>query len=284
MIDVHELTVTYPGAKEAAVRGVDFQVSEGEIFGFLGPSGAGKSTTQNVLTGLLRHWHGQVEVMGRPLRDWGREYYERVSASFELPNHYPRLTARQNLDFFRRLYTGSTSSPEEVMARVGLAEVLDVPVENFSKGMKNRLTLARSLLNQPTLWFLDEPTAGLDPVNAAIIRELIAERRSEGVTVVLTTHDMTVADVLCDRVAFLVDGQIAECDPPEELKRRYGVREVHVDYGEADAPKRAVFSLDGLGDDPQWRSLFEQHPILRMHSQECSLEEVFIKVTGRRLS
>lgn len=284
MITVQGLSFTYAGADSPAVQDLSFSVDAGQIFGFLGPSGAGKSTTLNVLTGLLRGWRGSAQVLDRPLEQWGRDYYQHVAASFELPNHYNRLTARQNLNFFRKLYAAPTHDPETVMAYVGLGDVLDHKVETFSKGMKNRLTIARSLLNQPKLWFLDEPTAGLDPMNAKMIRELIAAERRRGTTVVITTHDMTVADTLCDQVAFIVDGRLAECDVPETLRHRYGARTVLVEYGPDDAKATAEFDLDDMGQDPRFAELIRTQPLHTIHSQECTLADVFIKVTGRALA
>jgi len=284
MITARELTFTYPTGSTPAVTALDFEVAEGEIFGFLGPSGAGKSTTQNILIGLLRGWSGAVEVMGRPLSDWGRDYYGRIGVSFELPNHYLKLTARENLDYFRALYDGETASPEAVTALVGLDGELDKPVSAFSKGMKNRLTLARSLLNDPSLWFLDEPTAGLDPVNAVNVRDLVKARQQRGVTTIITTHDMLIADALCDRVAFIVDGRLVECDTPGALKRRYGKREVLVTYGPEEAPQTARFPLDGIGEQAGFFDILRGERIIALHSQETSLEDVFVQVTGRSLT
>lgn len=283
MIEVRDLKFAYPGAPGAVLHGMDFEVREGEIFGFLGPSGAGKSTTQNILIGLLRGWEGAVSVLGRPLRTWGRDYYGHIGVSFELPNHYLKLTARENLEYFRALYDGPTASPDEVMAQVGLGDQLDKPVAAFSKGMKQRLTLARSMLNRPRLWFLDEPTSGLDPVSAVRVRDLVRERQREGVTTVITTHDMLIADALCDRVGFVVDGRLVTCDTPAALKRRYGQREVEVAWGPSEAPSKARFPLDGLADAAGFQRVLREETLLSIHSQETSLEDVFVQVTGRTL-
>ncbi len=284
MIRVHDLTFAYAGASAPAVQGLDFTVGEGEIFGFLGPSGAGKSTTQNLMIGLLRGWQGDIDVMGRPLQQWGREYYGHIGVSFELPNHYLKLTARENLEFFRAMYDGPTDEPEAVLGLVGLVDDIDKPVAAFSKGMKNRLTLARSLLNQPRLWFLDEPTAGLDPVNAVKVRDLIRERQQQGVTTLLTTHDMLIADAICDRVAFIVDGRLAECDAPDALKRRYGKREVVVAHGDEADPTRARFPMEGIGGNAEFLRILKEEPLVSLHSQETTLEDVFVQVTGKALT
>ncbi len=284
VIEVEGLSYRYPGAAEPAVRDVSFRVQDGEIFGLLGPSGAGKSTTQGVLIRLLRGWSGRVEVLGRPLTEWDTDYFRRIGVSFELPNHYLKLTARENLEYFRALY-GDGAPPDDVLAAVGLVDDADKPVGAFSKGMKNRLNLARSLLHRPTLWFLDEPTAGLDPGNARRVRDLVAAKRDEGTTVFLTTHDMSVADALCDRVGFMVDGQLEVVDAPQTLRRRYGRRELEVRYGsEQDAVASARFALDGLADDDGFQQLLRTEHLVSMHSLETSLEDVFIQVTGRHLT
>lgn len=284
VIEVEGLTYRYSGASEPAVRDVSFRVDDGEIFGLLGPSGAGKSTTQGVLIRLLRGWSGRVEVFGRPLADWRTDYFRRIGVSFELPNHYLKLTARENLEYFRALY-GEGAQPDEVLEAVGLLDDADKPVGAFSKGMKNRLNLARSLLHRPTLWFLDEPTAGLDPGNARRVRDLVAAKRDAGTTVFITTHDMSVADALCDRVGFMVDGRLEVVDAPATLRRQYGRRELEVRYGaEPDAIASARFALDGLADDDGFQRLLRTDRIVSMHSMETTLEDVFIQVTGRALA
>ncbi len=212
MIRVEDLTYTYSSGSPPAVRGLTFDVQKGEVFGFLGPSGAGKTTTQNILIGLIKGWQGSVQVLNRPLAEWGADYYKSIGVSFEAPNHYLKLSARENLEYFRALYDGKADSVEEVMSIVGLEDDIDKMVGAFSKGMKNRLNFARSLLHRPEIWFLDEPTAGLDPVNAVRIREIIRQRQKLGVTTIVTTHDMTTAEAVCDRVAFIIDGQITAID------------------------------------------------------------------------
>jgi fluoroquinolone transport system ATP-binding protein len=284
VIRVEGLTFAYPSSDAPAVRDLAFAVEDGEIFGFLGPSGAGKSTTQNILIGLLRGWEGSVEVLDRPLGDWGTDYYRHIGVSFELPNHYLKLTARENLDYFRSLYDGDAEATEDVLAMVGLEDAIDRLVGEFSKGMKNRLSFARSLLHRPKLWFLDEPTAGLDPVNAVRVRELVRERREQGVTVLLTTHDMHTAQELCDRVAFIVDGEIATVDAPDELRRQFGAREVEVRWLDGTDEEAAQFPLDGLADNTAFLDALREPGLSAIHSQETTLEDVFVQVTGRTLT
>ncbi|HZY65026.1 MAG TPA: ABC transporter ATP-binding protein [Rubrobacteraceae bacterium] len=283
MIRVENLVFTYSGSDRRAVNGISFRVHRGEIFGFLGPSGAGKSTTQKILIGLLRGYDGEIEVLGKDLKDWGSDYYERIGVSFELSNHYQKLTALENLDFFRSLYSKGTEDPRELLTMVGLQDDARTRVSQFSKGMQMRLTFVRALLNRPELIFLDEPTAGLDPVNGRNVKEIILALKKQGRTVFLTTHDMTVADQLCDRVAFIVDGRISVIDSPRELKIREGERKVRVEYREDGQITRREFSLDGLGDDKGFLSLLQGERIETIHTEEATLEDVFIGTTGRRL-
>ena len=284
MIFVRDMTFTYPSGEAPAVRGLSFSVGRGEIFGFLGPSGAGKSTTQKILIGLLRGYEGNVEVMGRDLGSWGADYYERVGISFELPNHYQKLTALENLDFFSSLYHKATEDPRRLLEMVGLGEDADTRVSRFSKGMQVRLTFARALLHRPELIFLDEPTAGLDPVNARKLKDIVLELKGEGRTIFLTTHDMTVADQLCDRIAFIVDGHIALIGSPRELKIGQGERKVRVEYWKNGGTETCEFPLDGVGNDVEFLGLLRREQIETIHTEEATLEDVFIKATGRSLA
>lgn len=283
MIEVADLSFSYPGAQTRAVHGLSFTVGRGEIFGFLGPNGAGKSTTQKILIGLLRDFQGRVSVLGKPLADWGSDYYEHVGVAFEFPNHFLKLTGLENLRYFGALYSQRTLAPDELLARVDLGDNGDKPVAQYSKGMKSRLSVARALLNDPELLFLDEPTAGLDPASGRRIKGLIQEQREQGKTVLLTTHDMAVADELCDRVAFLVDGEIALIDTPRELKLRHGEHRVRVEYLVDGRLARQEFPLAGVGDDGAFLELLRDRQVQTIHTLEASLEDVFIRVTGRSL-
>ncbi|MEV0671027.1 ABC transporter ATP-binding protein [Mycobacterium sp. NPDC050441] len=284
VIDVRGLTFTYPKATEPAVRGMDFSVAPGEIFGFLGPSGAGKSTTQKLLIGLLRGHGGQATVWGRDPVDWGPDYYQRVGVSFELPNHYHKLTGLENLRFFGALYDGPTADPMELLEAVGLGDAANTRVANYSKGMQMRLTFARSLINNPELLFLDEPTSGLDPVTARKVKDIILDLKARGRTIFLTTHDMSTADELCDRVAFVVDGAIVALDTPAELKIARSQRRVRLQYRTLGGLATAECGMDGLADDPEFHAILRNHHVETIHSREASLNDVFVEVTGRRLS
>lgn len=284
VIRVRELGFAYPGARSPSVTGVSFDVAEGEIFGFLGPSGAGKSTTQKILVGLLEGETGSVEVFGRERRSHGSEFYEQVGVCFEVPNLFLKLTALENLRAFGALYRGPLADAVELLERVGLRAEADVRVAEFSKGMRTRLGFVRALLHRPKLLFLDEPTASLDPVNAEIVRELVREERARGATVFLTTHDMFAADQLCDRVAFMVDGGLRCIGAPRALKLEHGRREVRVEWREEGGLRSRSFPLDGLGACQEFLALLREQKIETLHTQETTLERVFIDVTGRRLS
>ncbi|MEO1286423.1 MAG: ABC transporter ATP-binding protein [Chloroflexota bacterium] len=251
----------------------------------LGPSGAGKSTTQKILIGLLKDYGGNISVMGREVCDWGQDYYEHVGVSFELPNHYLKLTALENLKYFQSLYSGETNDLMYLLERVGLAEDADKKVDDYSKGMKIRLNVARSLIHKPKVLFLDEPTSGLDPVNARNIKDFILDLRQQGTTVFVTTHNMSVADELCDRVAFITNGNISLIDAPSTLKKQYGKRNVEVEYlnGAREVQCRE-FPLDNLGNNSEFTNLLQSASrIETIHTQETTLENIFIEVTGQEL-
>jgi fluoroquinolone transport system ATP-binding protein len=285
MITVKNLTYTYPDAAKETLHGLNFEIGEGEIFGFLGPSGAGKSTTQNILIGLLKAYGGNVSVMKREISDWGQDFYEHIGISFEMPNHYLKLSALENLNHFVSLYGSETYDPLEVLDWVGLKDDAEKKVEAFSKGMKVRLNVARSIVNKPKLLFLDEPTNGLDPVNSRNIKDLVLELRRRGTTVFVTTHDMMVADELCDRVAFITAGDLNIIDAPTTLKKQYGKRLVKVEYrNSSDDIHFQEFPLDGLGENQDFAGLLQSAARLEtIHTQETTLDNIFIEVTGQEL-
>lgn len=283
MIEVKDLHFTYPGNSNETIRGISFNISKGEIFGFLGPSGAGKSTTQKIIIGLLRDYQGQVKVMDQEIRDWGKDYYERIGISFELPSLYNKLTAMENLSFIASLYNYKKTDFMELLEMVGLSDQADIKAANFSKGMKMRLNFARAFVHQPELIFLDEPTSGLDPVNAKKIKEIVLDKKKEGKTIFLTTHNMTVADELCDRVAFIVDGQIKLIDSPKELKIKRGKKIVRVEYYQGENTLSQEFPLEKIGENQKFNKLLKSKEIKTIHTQEATLDDIFIETTGRNL-
>jgi fluoroquinolone transport system ATP-binding protein len=283
MIKVKGLYHSYLKDGKYAVKDVSFEIAKGEIFGFLGPSGAGKSTTQGILTGLLQLQKGNVTVAGYNIKDLERKMFNKIGVSFEQYNVYTKMTARENLAFYARLFDVETLDPLELLELVGLKGKENIRTGEFSKGMKHRLVFARSMLNNPTMWFLDEPTTGLDPAIAATIKDIIKEKNEKGVTVFLTTHNMYIADELCDRVGFIVDGEIKLIDSPKNLKLQYGEKLVEVEYNHNGGVKKDSFSTIIQKDKNTLNKIIKEKEILTMHTKEATLEEIFIKVTGREL-
>ena len=283
MITVENLYHSYSNDDVYAVKDASFEIPEGEVFGFLGPSGAGKSTTQGILTGLLKLQKGHVTVAGYDIKHIKRKMFNQIGMSFEQSNVYSKMTARENLKFYAKLFDVPTRDPDALLELVGLSGKGNIRAGEFSKGMKHRLTFARSMLNNPTLWFLDEPTTGLDPAIASAIKDIIREENEKGVTIFLTTHNMYIADELCDRVAFIVEGEINLIDSPKNLKLQYGQSIVDVEYGDGARLQTKSFSTVDETDKKQLQELISTEHIRTMHTKEATLEEIFIKVTGREL-
>ena len=288
MIDVKNLYHDYTGDGDYAVRDVSFAIEEGEIFGFLGPSGAGKSTVQNVMIGLLPLQQGQISFQGRAVKELRSQFFNRIGVSFEHPNLYGKLTGYEVLNYYAGLFRVPTEEPMKLLEMVGLQDAAHKRTADYSKGMKQRLVFARALLNRPDFLFLDEPTAGLDPNLASSIKEIIRDRRAQGTTIFLTTHNMFIADELCDRVAFINEGQIVAMDTPRNLKLQYGQRSVRVEYrenGSGHSPLRSeVLFLENDEDRARFNTILNDNEMQTVHSQEATLEQTFIKITGRGLS
>lgn len=283
MIRVENLCFTYPGTEKRVLKEISFEINQGEIFGFLGPSGAGKSTTQKVLIGLLKGFGGAVFINGTDLNRMERSFYERIGVAFEFPNLYLKLSALENLQLYASFFKSATRDPEELLRMVHLEEDRDTRVEAFSKGMKMRLSFVRALLNHPELLFLDEPTAGLDPGNARKMKDIILDLQKQGVTIFLTTHHMDDAGELCNRLAFMVDGSLPVIDSTQELRLRHGKKTVRVEYREGGDIHSGEFSMDQLGSNPTFSYILSNREVLTIHTQEASLEDIFIKVTGKQL-
>ena len=278
-----ELTYWYRDL--VAVDHVSFNVAEGEILGFLGPNGAGKTTTVKMLTGQLRPKAGKSVLLGVDVSKNVKKVQGQIGVCFEYTNLYEQMSAVENLILFARLFGIRQFDAGALLTRVGLAGREKDRVESYSKGMKQRLMVARSLLNRPQVLFLDEPTAGLDPTSAESIRNVILEERERGATIFLTTHDMMEADKLSDRVAFMNQGKIVALDTPHNLKQRYGKRalkaKVSTESGELE--DREVI-LDAPETPNTVHELFAQEKVVTIHSEEASLEDIFIKITGRGLT
>ena len=283
MISVKNLFHSYNEDGNFAVNNVSFEVENGETFGFLGPSGAGKSTTQGILTGLLKLQKGEVFVAGYDVKRVQKERFNKIGVSFEQSNVYGKLTAKENLEYYAKLFDVPTRDPMELIHLVGLEGKENVRASEFSKGMKHRLTFARSMINNPELWFLDEPTTGLDPAIAATIKDIIREQTAKGTTSFLTTHNMYIADELCDRVAFIIDGEIKLIDSPKNLKLQYGHKLVDIEYISGSKVVKETLKTADESGRKRVAEIIGNHEIQTMHTKEATLEEIFIQVTGREL-
>jgi len=266
-----------------AVKEISFTVARGEIFSLLGPNGAGKSTTIKMLTGQLIPKSGTINILGIPVSGHNPEVHRRMGVCFEEKNLYLQMSAVENLRFFADLFGIRSPDIEGILEKVDLLSRAKDRVSTYSKGMRQRLMMARALINDPEILFLDEPTDGLDPVSSKKIRELIVERSKKGTAVLLTTHDMFEADRLSDRVAFINEGKFYAVDTPENLKQMHGSRSASVRLKEGDQiiEKRVPLDLKDSGD--QLKEAVGDGAVLTIHTEEASLEDIFIKMTGRGL-
>ncbi|MEA3335904.1 MAG: ATP-binding cassette domain-containing protein [Chloroflexota bacterium] len=310
-IEVNNLTKYY-GRPESGVLAVDhinFEARQGEVFGFLGPNGAGKTTTQRMLTTLLEPTEGRITIHGHDLAHDAYPVKRQMGLVPEESNVYTELTAWDNLMFTAKLYrvghADRTARARELLETFGLWEKRDVKAENFSKGMRRRLSIAMAIIHKPALLFLDEPTPGLDAQSARAIRDLIRQLNTEGTTIFLTTHQIEEANQLCDRVAIIDHGQIAAIDTPERLKaafRRVQSVEVALDpdgqaHGQALGALPAVTTAVKMGD--KWR-LYTKDPstllpevmdyansrelrVVSLSTLGPSLEDVFLEITGQQV-
>jgi fluoroquinolone transport system ATP-binding protein len=279
MFEVKNLRFKYPKNNEETIKGISFHIQKGEIFGFLGPSGAGKSTTQKLLLKLLNGAEGHITFNGVDIQQLKSSFYESIGVSFEMPIHFTKMTAYENIRFFQDLYE-KKADMEELMKQVGLWKDKDKLVSEYSKGMKIRLNIVRALINQPDMLFLDEPTNGLDPKNAMILKDMIKAYRNQGGTVFITSHIMSDIEQLCDRVAFIVDGKIVELASPRDLKIRYGKKAITVDYIQEGKKYQTIFDMDKKESKQKLSELILNHEIETIHSGETTLEDIFIQVTG----
>jgi ABC-2 type transport system ATP-binding protein len=277
--------LTFRYGERTAVDDVSFRVAEGEVLGFLGPNGAGKTTTVKMLTGQLRPSEGKATLLGMDVTRDATRVKGQIGVAFEISNVYEQMTALENLKLFARLFGLQNVDIHGLLERVGLGGRGNERVSGYSKGMKQRLMLARALINAPRILFLDEPTDGLDPVSSETIRGLIREASDNGTTVFLTTHDMVEADKLSHRVAFINQGKIVALDTPHALKQQFGKRalkaEVAVDGGRLE--QREIV-LDQPETAAAMQALFTREKVVTVHSEEATLEDIFIRVTGRGLN
>ncbi|HEY4662154.1 MAG TPA: ABC transporter ATP-binding protein [Candidatus Humimicrobiaceae bacterium] len=276
--------LTYYYGNLIAVNHIDFKVARGEILGFLGPNGAGKTTTINILTGQMKPKGGRAILLGMDVAVDVKKVKGDIGVCFETTNLYEQMTAIENLNLFARLFDIKSFDANALLNRVGLQGRGKDRVETYSKGMKQRLMVARSIVNQPQILFLDEPTAGLDPTSSLAIHNIIIQERNRGATVFLTTHDMVEADKLSDRVAFMNQGKIVALDIPLNLKQQYGKRALNAKVitpgGKLEDREIALDTADTPGSV---KELFSNEKIVTVHSREATLEDIFIKITGRGL-
>jgi ABC-2 type transport system ATP-binding protein len=277
-VSVRDLHKSYGSVQ--AVDGISFEVAKGEIFGLLGHNGAGKTTTIRMLTGRTRPTSGEARVLGFDVVDDIDKFKPLINLVFEDQNLYERLTGRDNLAMFADLYRAPSTRVDALLDQVELADAATRRVKTYSSGMKQRLLIARALINQPQVLFLDEPTKGLDPSSARELRTLIRDLSTAGTTVFLTTHAMEEADELCHRVAFLSSGKIVALDAPRELKLRYGHRAAAVLLQNREEQE---IRLDDPSDAARLAAWMDAGDVLSIHSQEGTLEDVFIALAGRPL-
>ncbi|BDF17042.1 ABC transporter, ATP-binding protein [[Clostridium] scindens ATCC 35704] len=281
MIEVENLIFSYQKQKQT-LHGLTFSVSDGEIFGFLGPNGSGKSTTQKILTGILHGYDGSVHLFGEPLQNQQKNFQEKIGVLFEFPYLYTNLSALDNLNYFASFYPAKRRRDvNELLSMLEFKkDFMNKPVSSYSKGMRQRVSMARALLNSPELLFLDEPTSGLDPQGAVLFRNIIEEERKKGTTVFLTTHNMMDADLLCDRVAFIADGKIKAIDTPKKLKEKNSNHQVEIEA--LYQGKRSMTVIE----TPELKAgiPFPYDEIISIHSKEPTLEDMFIQYTGRGLT
>lgn len=283
MIEVKHLFHKYNDKDRYAVNDISFDIKKGEVFGFLGPSGAGKSTTQKILIGLLSHQQGEILMDGKAVNFSDRDRLNDVGVSFEIANVYKKLTGLENLEFHAKMFDVPTADPKQLLEMVGLGEDMNKKAGDYSKGMLQRLVFARSMINNPKIWFLDEPTSGLDPTTASQVKKIIKDKQKEGVTVFLTTHNMFTADELCDRVAFLNEGEIVALDSPRNLKLEHGQKLASVEYVDNGHVVRKTLSMSEDDAVEKLYDIMKQGHVDTIHSQEATLEQIFIKLTGRGL-
>lgn len=276
-MEVKQLTKAFQ--QKTAIQNVSFKVKKGEIFGLLGPSGSGKTTMVKILTSQLLPTNGTVRVFEQDIKQTGNNYLQRIGVLTDNSGLYERLSIYENLVLFSKLYGIDASRIEEVLHDVNLKEDKTTMVKKLSKGMKQRVTLARAILHKPDLLFLDEPTSALDPVNAQHIHRGLQRLNEAGTTIFLTTHNMQEAEQLCDRVAFLHQGNLVELDTPERLRLRYADQTIEITLQNNE---KETVGMDEAGST-KIQNYIKEGKLVAIHSNEPTLGDVFIRLTGRDL-
>ena len=273
MITVEKITKRF--GNKTALNQIQFNVDKGEIFGFLGPSGAGKTTLINILTGQLKADEGTTQLLGKDTKDLTPEDLAHIGLVGDSSGYYEKLSLEKNLIVYAKIYGLPNSRVDEVLEQVGLLESKKTIAEKLSTGMRQRMFLARALLNRPELLFLDEPTSGLDPMTSKKIHRLLEELKAAGTTIFLTTHDMVEATELCDRISLLNQGDLVEIGTPRDIIQKYNkekrVKVTFMDHSEQ------VTAFEDLKDQ-------DMTQVELIHSMEPTLEDIFIQLTGEKLN
>lgn len=260
---------------------ITFRVQRGEVFGLLGPSGAGKTTLIKILTGQLRQEKGNAWILGKDTRRAGGEEQKQIGMMMDHCGLYERLSVYDNLAFYSDIYQVSRSVIDDVLKSVGLQESRHIAVSRLSKGMKTRLSLARALLKSGNILFLDEPSAGLDPVTTKEIHRVLEKQKEKGTTIFLTTHNMFEAETLCGHIALLSCGRILEYGSPADICKKYDhLKKLRISFKDG---KKAVLE-NGSGSALLMKAYLEKNMIEKIHSTEPTLETVFVELTGKGLS
>ena len=258
-----------------ALNSINFEIKEGEIFGFLGPSGSGKTTMINILTGQLLPDSGITQLLGKDSQDLHPTDLEKIGIVSDQSGFYEKLSLEKNLLLYAKLYGVNLNRVDELLDQVGLLASKKVLAEQLSTGMKQRMLLARALINQPKILFLDEPTSGLDPTTSKSIHELLVHLKESGTTIFLTTHDMNEATLLCDHLALLNKGKLIEEGSPANIIQKYNTnKRIKVIYKNRE---ERIFDFSEL-------STLATNDIISIHSCEPTLEEIFIRLTGEKLN
>ena len=273
MITVEKITKRF--GNKTALNQIQFNVDKGEIFGFLGPSGAGKTTLINILTGQLKADEGTTQLLGKETKDLTPEDLARIGLVGDSSGYYEKLSLEKNLIVYAKIYGLPNSRVDEVLEQVGLLESKKTIAEKLSTGMRQRMFLARALLNRPDLLFLDEPTSGLDPMTSKKIHRLLEELKAAGTTIFLTTHDMVEATEMCDRISLLNQGDLVEIGTPRDIIQKYNKeKRVKVTFTDHSAQ---VMAFEDLKDQ-------DMTQMELIHSMEPTLEDIFIQLTGEKLN
>ena len=283
MIELRNIAKNYNGT--TALQEVNLKVAAGEIFGLLGPNGAGKTTAIKILTGQLKPDAGQAYIYEKNIQSHREDLLSKMGIVPENTNLYERLTILENLKFYCRLYNQDYSLIDHYLKLVDLQDFKSRAVKKLSRGMKQKVLLIRALLHEPDILFLDEPTSGLDPGSAAVIHKILQQLNEKGITILLTSHNMEEVDKLCHRVAFLHQGRLVEEGTPQKLKLQYSSSDIKIVYREEGQVKEKIFDMTQRDRLAQKLSLLiTQERLLAIHSQEPSLADIFVTITGKELT